>query len=488
MKLRTIKRFFDFLKQIIRSTFFRYAVAGGTSSLIDVILFNILIYFSNTYYVTAVVISNTISFLVRFLLQKYYTFKAHSIENIHRQFLVYGLWFILSVSLTALLVFIFVDMLKINQSLSQIIAIFAVASVSFFIYKYVIFPEKRKDAKKILIITQKVDVNDPVLGFFHRWIEEFSEHFESVAVICLEKGEYALPENVKVFSLGKEERQSRIQYLIHFYWYILYYRNSYDAVFVHMNQQYVLLGGIIWKMLGRRIYMWRNHLAGNITTAFSVFLCDKVFCTSKFSYTARYKKFVIMPVGIDMDLFKKHNNVAKIPRSILFLGRMAPIKKPDLLISALSEMKNKGIDFKVSFYGDSLPKDTEYFNFLKKEVKKYGLLDKVSFHSGVANYKTVDIYNTHNVSINLSPSGLYDKTIFEAMACEILILASSKDLHEFINEDYIFDEDNVSSIIQKMEKLLNIGGEDIKRRGEELRRFVIENHSLKKLGEKIFLN
>ena len=111
-----------------------------------------------------------------------------------------------------------------------------------------------------------------------------------------------------------------------------------------------------------------------------------------------------MPVGIDMDLFKKHNNVAKIPRSILFLGRMAPIKKPDLLISALSEMKNKGIDFKVSFYGDSLPKDTQYFNFLKKEVKKYGLLDKVSFHSGVANYKTVDIYNTHNVSINLSPS------------------------------------------------------------------------------------
>src|SRR3989338_7648361 len=58
---------------------------------------------------------------------------------------------------------------------------------------------------KLLIITQKVNQEDSVLGFFHSWIREFASRFEEVTVICLEKGVYNLPENVEVFSLGKEE-------------------------------------------------------------------------------------------------------------------------------------------------------------------------------------------------------------------------------------------------------------------------------------------
>ncbi len=58
---------------------------------------------------------------------------------------------------------------------------------------------------KLLILTQKVDKNDPTLGFFHRWIEEFANHYENLTIICLEKGIYTLPKNVQVLSLGKEE-------------------------------------------------------------------------------------------------------------------------------------------------------------------------------------------------------------------------------------------------------------------------------------------
>ena len=58
---------------------------------------------------------------------------------------------------------------------------------------------------KLLILTQKVDKNDPILGFFHRWVEEFARHCEQVTVIALGVGEYDLPQNVRVFSLGKEQ-------------------------------------------------------------------------------------------------------------------------------------------------------------------------------------------------------------------------------------------------------------------------------------------
>lgn len=57
---------------------------------------------------------------------------------------------------------------------------------------------------RLLIVTQKVDRDDDLLGFFHQWICEFAKHCDFVTVICLEKGEYALPANVRILSLGKE--------------------------------------------------------------------------------------------------------------------------------------------------------------------------------------------------------------------------------------------------------------------------------------------
>ena len=63
---------------------------------------------------------------------------------------------------------------------------------------------------KLLIVTQTVDTDNPILGFFVRWIEEFAKHCEKIAVICLHEGEYTLPSNVEVYEIGKAV--SRRQY------------------------------------------------------------------------------------------------------------------------------------------------------------------------------------------------------------------------------------------------------------------------------------
>src|SRR3989344_2157532 len=98
-------------------------------------------------------------------------------------------------------------------------------------------------SKRLLIITQIIDVEDPVLGFFHDWVVEFSKHFQSIIAIALKTAKANLPENVKVLSLGKEKGKSRIKCIFNFLRYIVRNRRDYDAVFVHMNQEYILLGG-----------------------------------------------------------------------------------------------------------------------------------------------------------------------------------------------------------------------------------------------------
>ena len=156
---------------------------------------------------------------------------------------------------------------------------------------------------KLLICTQKVDKNDSVLGFFHRWIEEFAKHCEMVTVICLEKGEYSLPNNVKVLSLGKEHGVSRLKYLFCFYTYIWKYRKEYDKVFVHMNPEYVVLGGLFWRLLKKKIALWYMHKSVNLKLRIAERLVHNIFTGTKESFRLKTNKLHITGHGIDTAAF-----------------------------------------------------------------------------------------------------------------------------------------------------------------------------------------
>ncbi len=338
----------------------------------------------------------------------------------------------------------------------------------------------------ILIITQKVNSNDPVLGFFVGWIKTFAKKYTKVTVICLEKGEYKLPENVKVYSLGKEHGISRLKYIKNFFKYIFKFKREYDAVFVHMNQEYVLLGGIFWRIFGKKITMWRNHHAGNLWTRIAVLFCHKIFCTSKYSYTATFKKTVLMPVGIDTTTFRSLSEVIKKPRSILFLARISPVKKPDVLLKALKILKGQGVEFSASFYGDALPKDFVYFENLKDTAKRYDLDDRISFFPGVPNVKTVALYNEHAIFVNLSSSGMYDKTIFEAMACGCLPIACNKNLIGVVDPRILFSEDNAQDLAEHLRIVLSLSDEERAKISTQLHHLVTNEHSIEILSDKLY--
>ncbi len=282
--------------------------------------------------------------------------------------------------------------------------------------------------KKLLIITQKVDKDDPILGFFHRWIEEFAKNVERVTVICLERGKFNLPENVKVLSLGKEGGQSRLKYLFNFYKYLWRERKNYGVVFVHMNQEYVLLGCLFWKIWGKKVIMWRNHATGNFFTRVAVYLSDKVFCTSPQSYTAKFRKTEIMPVGVDAETFFSDPVVKKMSRSILALGRISAVKRLTLLVQALLELSRRQVNFTATIVGSPVTGADEVYekrlHLLAESLIRSGQL---VFRPAVPNHQTPDIYRAHEIYVNLTPSGSMDKTIFEAMACGCVVILEKED-------------------------------------------------------------
>lgn len=290
---------------------------------------------------------------------------------------------------------------------------------------------------KLLIVTQAVDTEDPVLGFFVRWIEEFSKHVEHIEVICLKEGKHLLPINVRVHSLGKERgAANRVAYVWRFLSLAWRLRRDYDAVFVHMNQEYILITGWLWKLLGKHVYLWRNHYAGSWLTDVAAAFCTKIFCTSKYSYTARYAKSVLMPVGVDTERFSPDKNIQRKLHSILFLSRIAPSKRVEMLIDALITLAERGSDFTATIVGSPLPKDESYYAEIKERARP--LANRITFSPGVPNSETPDLYRAHEIFVNCSTSGMFDKTLFEAAASGCFVLAASKDFALFAGVDTHF--------------------------------------------------
>ncbi len=336
---------------------------------------------------------------------------------------------------------------------------------------------------KLLIVTQAVDTEDPVLGFFVRWIGEFAKHVERIEVICLREGEHDLPVNVRVHSLGKIEgsRQkavgSRIRYTFRFLSLVWRLRHNYDAVLVHMNEEYILIAGWLWKLLGKRVYLWRNHYAGSWLTDSAAAFCTKVFCTSKHSYTARYTKTVLMPVGVDTERFYPDARIVREPHSILFLSRMSPSKRPEMLIDALAELAREGQIFTASFVGSPLPRDEAYYEGLKEKVRSLSLADHISFYPGIPNSQTPYLYRTHEIFVNASPSGMLDKTLFEAAACGCRVLAASKDFADIVGGEASFSD------VHELAELL---GPTLVGRAAGRQTKFVEYNSLTALAERLF--
>ena len=278
---------------------------------------------------------------------------------------------------------------------------------------------------KLLIVTQAVDAEDPVLGFFHRWIEEFAKHCEQIEIICLKEGKHSLPANVRVHSLGKPA--SRIKYVWNFYRYI--FSLNYDAVFVHMNAEYVVLGGPLWKILGKRVVLWYAHRAVSLKLRIAVTLADAVATPAPESLRIKSEKITITGHGIDTATFASRPipEIQKSAPRIISVGRITPIKNLETLVEAVALLRNGGILATADLIGATVtPSDIAYEKRLHALVEKLKLKHAISFLGSRPNIAMPEIYSSYDISVNLCPTGGLDKAVLESMAVGLPTMVSNE--------------------------------------------------------------
>lgn len=341
------------------------------------------------------------------------------------------------------------------------------------------------------MITQKIDRDDSILGVYHEWAREIAKSFDKLSVICLYEGRNELPESVKVFSLGKEIKKSRILYLKNFFSYIWKLRADYDAVFVHMNPVYVILAWPLWKLLHKKIYLWYAHPAWNWKVKLAYVLSDKVLTSVPEAFYVHRGKVIVVGQGIDTDTFRHDLKVGRAKNSILSLGRLSPSKKVDVLIGALSQIKAGDLKIRLSIVGapPAIPNAIEYAESLESMVADLGLKDIVRFYGSVHHNETLAWYNKNEIFVNLSPTGYFDKTVLEAMASGCLPLVSNKAYETVFPEDFykllIFRPDDIKDLAGKIKGLLLMPHDSRVEIARRLREIVVEHHSLSTLGYRL---
>ncbi len=330
---------------------------------------------------------------------------------------------------------------------------------------------------KLLIVTQVVDKHHPILGFFHRWIEEFAVHCEHVHVICLEKGAFALPSNVTVHSLGKEEGKGRLINLYRFYKYIWTLRHEYDQVFVHMNQQYVILGAPLWRILGKKIRFWYMHGSTPLSLKFAEIFADKIYTGSPESFRLKSSKVVVTGHGIDTQRFAPQDQPKTM--DIITVGRITESKNLLTLIDTLLVLRQSCLAT-LTIVGVAVTEtERQYEATLKKKVVDLNLDSSVIFKGKVTQLDLPIVLNQAKVFVTIAKNGSLDKAVLEAMACGLPVVSMAAG-----SVSLPLGDSQVSTIPELAAELKKVLESDTNTRMDYID-FIKQNHSLKSLIPKI---
>lgn len=325
---------------------------------------------------------------------------------------------------------------------------------------------------RLLIITQKADRKDSVLGFFHRWIEEFAKDCDSVIVLAQLVGEHALPPNVRVLSLGKEGGHSRFSQITRAWKLLWSFRREYDCVLVHMTPVWITLTAPLLFVLRKPLYLWYEVRRGGMVLKTALLFVKKVFTATPAGLPFPSRKAVVVGHGIDVQTFAPSTGKRE-PGLIAAVGRVTPVKRFDLIIRTLKQLPSASLDIAG---GPVTESDREEVRRLEDLITRSNLTDHVTIKAR-SHLEVAKLFQRATLSLHACGGGL-DKAVLEAMACECPIISISEAARHVLPIDCQADEKTLAA---KTAEMLALPEEKRAELGKKLREIVIHNHSLNRL-------
>jgi glycosyltransferase involved in cell wall biosynthesis len=304
-------------------------------------------------------------------------------------------------------------------------------------------------------------------------------------------GQIDVPENVRVYSVGKEKGYSEPRRAMEFY--RLLFRvlknDRVDVVFSHMIPIFTVLAFPVLRSRGIPIVTWYAHRQVTTLLKLAHRVSDRMVSINASSYPYHHDKFIALGHGIDTDLFSPARAETKGLPILLSVGRLSPIKDPLTLVRAVQLLREKGVGVCSTIIGAAPERDRSYAGSVRERVKALGLESIVDFAGPLPNQELVQWYRRCFAHVNCSPAdGALDKAVLEAMACAKPSLSSTLGFRDTMGEwtdRLIFRHGDTEDLAQKVGWLFQRSVVEQRRIGTELRQSVIERHSLERLADRL---
>ncbi len=345
---------------------------------------------------------------------------------------------------------------------------------------------------RLLIITQKYDINDSNLGAFIDWWNRLAGKMEKIYILALEKRSEPIKLNIEVVSMGKERGRNFFGKVFGFYFGLFKTIGKTDAILVHMIPKYVILAFPVALVFRKPIYMWYTGVSVHWQLKLAVKLCKKIFTAHEAAMRIHTPKRIITGHGIDTGRFKIRDSIFKNdgPITILSIGRITPSKGHDLIIKIVSDLVKSGYNLKLKIIGGVIQNHhQEYLESLKKLASDLKINEAVEFSGAVSYNKMPQELCEADILINAVPFGGLDKVVLEAMASGVVPLTSNgaflSVFPQEISQDLVFKVDDFEDLKNKLKNILDKKLYQNDNLRQELRDVVVKNHNLDNLIEKI---
>jgi glycosyltransferase involved in cell wall biosynthesis len=256
-----------------------------------------------------------------------------------------------------------------------------------------------------------------------------------------------------------------------------------------MNPEYVVVGGLIWKILSKPIGLWYTHKSVTWKLRIAERLSNIVFTASRESFRLLSDKLHIMGHGIDSDQFAPI--IEKAPSEIfrsIAVGRISPYKDYETIIRAIASVKeNTKNTIHLDIIGSpAIFSDREYLENLKKLVKENNLGTTVRFRGAISHDKLPQEFSTADLFVHTSHTGSLDKVLLEAMASGIPVISSSDVAKNLLkNPLLVVPAGDLEAFKRAILGILALSPHKRKNIGTQLRDIVVRDHNIKTLIQKI---
>jgi glycosyltransferase involved in cell wall biosynthesis len=343
---------------------------------------------------------------------------------------------------------------------------------------------------RVLLFNLVTDSDHHRLGFTTRWIEALAERVERIYVITMRTGRVEMPDNVRVYSVGKEKGYSEPRRLVEFYRHLgrVLRDDRIDVCFAHMMPLFTVLGAPLLKLKRIPIVTWFAHPSLTWILRCAHHLSSRMVTSVATAYPYKHDKLIPVGQGIDINIFAAASTPPAEPPMILCVGRLSPVKDHLTLLKAATLLRERwGNPFCVVIVGEpAFQKDPSYVQSLHQQVQMLGLQNVVHFQPSMLMAHLPFWYQRCAIHVNLTPTGFGDKVAWEAMACARPCLVANEGFRATLGkyaECLLFRHGDADDLAKRLLTLLEFSLTEREQMGHYLRDQVIHMHSMDRLAE-----